>query len=143
MNTQRPLPATAQNLLENFPSDKILEYTRDELRCIDGHAPKLKDCVSQVGEDKTAQWVETMVVCLLEYYPLKEKMTVFQLHTLGRLIVQTFPFLKLTDIMLFVRLFWLGHFGKVYTIISPQDITDALHDYVRRERNRIISENYE
>ena len=124
-----------QQFFATYSPDKTIRYTGNEARCFDGKAPTLALIAEAYGDDKDKMWLTTEFSWLAETAGCKDKLTKQQLKMLVDMIASKHSRLKTSEIMLFVRRFLEGHYGKFYGSVDPMLILSALHTFATHDRN--------
>lgn len=78
------------------------------------------------------------------FYNLGKQITQAQAAETATLIIDQFgPRLVLADIILFIRKFKAGEYGKLFDRLDGGVIVDAMNDYLEEKTNEIDRKNYE
>lgn len=109
-------------------------------RCCCGKAPTLGDIARIYGNGAPKKWIVEQLYDMIEYCGCKDKFTDNQYYTLAGMIYDTFFFLKVTEIMLFMYLFKMGKYGHFYGYTDPMTIFQALDCFNKNERREIIDQ---
>lgn len=125
-------------LLAYNPSSQN-DFCRDPMRCVTGNAPTLTDANMAFGGNTAAMWLVAQLQDISEFCGCRDKLTVTQLEGLARLLASAYPWLKLTELMLFFHRFKLGMYGKFYGAVDPIVITTSLRTFLS-ERAGMIDE---
>lgn len=102
-----------------------------------GKAPTLSVVNEAFGKNITETWLAIQIRNLSEFSGVKDKIDTSQIDALAKVIIATFKFLKVTELMHFFLLFKSGKYGKFYGSVDGLVITEALQDFCR-ERNEKI-----
>lgn len=128
---------TSENFLTLFNPDMQYGYCADLQRCYMGKAPTLSVLNDAFGKNITETWLAIQIRNLSEFSGVKDKIDTTQIDMLAKVIIATFHYLKVTELMHFFLLFKSGKFGKFYGAVDGLVITEALQDFCR-ERNEKI-----
>ena len=88
----------------------------------------------ETGRTAGASFVFAHLSALNELYGPEKRMTETQLNDLSSIIATEYPSLKVTELILFVRMFKGGKFGHFYGSIDPMVITSAMNKFVAETR---------
>ena len=130
----RKYPETT-TFMSRFTPD--MQADLDEDVAIMGRYPVLADVRVCYGKGAAESWLMIQLNDLSEYSGVRLKLTTMQLEETARTILREFHFLKLTEIMLFLRKCKCGAYGKFYGSVDPMVITSSLRKFVG-ERGRAI-----
>lgn len=128
---------TSKNFLALFNPDMQYDYCANLQRCYMGKAPTLTVVNEAFGKNITETWLAIQIQNLSEFSGVRDKIDTTQIDMLAKVIIATFPYLKVTELMHFFLLFKSGKFGKFYGVVDGLVITEALQDFCR-ERNDMI-----
>lgn len=112
-----------------------------------GDAPSLGTLSKAWGENITEAWLEMQLIDLSEFSGVKDKLSTFQLDSISQVIMATWGYYKVSEMMLFFLQFKSGKYGKFYGSVDSMVITEALREfdkercqaidrYVREEEER-------
>lgn len=124
-------------LLTLFNPDLQMKICKDSQLCFFGDAPLLSELNMAYGEMTATMWLVPQLHNLSEYCGCKERLQGAQLEECARLIAMEFPFLKVSELMLFFHRFKAGLYGRFYGSVDPLVITTALRSFLR-ERDYAI-----
>lgn len=96
-----------------------------------GAAPMLRTLTEAYGANTTEMWLEIQLKDLSEFAGCREKLSIQQIEQIAKVIILTFDYLKVTEMMYFFVLFKSGKFGKFYGAVDGLVITEALNEFVR------------
>lgn len=99
-----------------------------------GKAPTLSVVNEAFGKNITETWLAIQIRNLSEFSGVKDKIDTTQIDMLAKVIIATFHYLKVTELMHFFLLFKSGKFGKFFGAVDGLVITEALQDFCK-ERN--------
>lgn len=95
----------------------------------------------EYGVNAPTAWMIPQLYDLSEYCGCKGKLTDNQLEQCAVIITTTYPYLKITELMLFFFRFKAARYGRFYGSVDPLVITSALSDFIRE---RVLAiERYE
>lgn len=138
MITCRERYKTSKNFLALFNPDMQYDYCADLQRVYMGKAPTLSVLNEAFGKNITETWLAIQIQNLSEFSGVKDKIDTTQIDMLAKVIIATFHFLKVTELMHFFLLFKSGKFGKFYGVVDGLVITEALQDFCRERNNKIF-----
>ena len=95
-----------------------------------GSAPTLADANAAFGANTGAVWLVGQLMDISEFCGCRDKLTEAQLEGTARLVASAYPWLKLTELMLFFHRFKLGVYGRFYGAVDPMVITMGLRDFM-------------
>lgn len=113
------------------------EYCKDLKRCYMGNAPTLSELNKVFGENITESWVAIQIRDLSEFSGVKSKLNPTQIDMLAKVIIASFYYLKVTEIMHFFLLFKSGKYSSFYGAVDGLVITKALQDFCRDRNERL------
>ena len=128
----------ADNLLSIFSADKQPKYCLHEERCVTGKAPTLKDVSEKHGDSVTMRFLVGQLLDFADFVGCRNRMADSQFHGMARIIFVKYPFMKLTEFMLFLFDCKMGKYGRFYGTIEPMTVMANLTDFMNNERGRII-----
>lgn len=102
-----------------------------------GKAPTLSVVNEAFGKNITETWLAIQIRNLSEFSGVKDKIDTTQIDMLAKVIIATFHYLKVTELMHFFLLFKSGKFGKFFGAVDGLVITEALQIFCK-ERNEKI-----
>lgn len=94
-------------------------------------APTLALLKQSFNNDITTAWLMPEIQSVSEFCGCKDKFTKDQLEETARLIASAYPWLKVSELLLFFGWLKLGRYGKFYGCLDPMVITTALQDFIR------------
>lgn len=134
---------TPQQLLSIFTPAKQYAYTKDLRRVYMGDAPSLGTISKAWGENITEAWLEMQLIDLSEFSGVKDKLSTFQLDSISQVIMATWGYYKVTEMMLFFLQFKSGKYGKFYGSVDSMVITEALREFDKERCQAIDRYNRE
>lgn len=119
-----------------------------------GKAPTLAVVKEAFGLDPAEGWIMAQLEDLNEFSGVAVKMSPEQMEETARLILQEYPYFKVTELMLFMHRFKCGNYGTLYGVVDPLVVMQALFQfaserraeltlYENRERKRKLQEDRE
>lgn len=126
-----------QTFLSIFTPAKQYAYTKDLRRVFMGDAPSLGVISKAWGENITEAWLELHLIDLGEFSGVKDKLSTSQLDSISQVIMATWGYYKVSEMMLFFLQFKSGKYGKFYGSVDSMVITEALRKF-DKERCQII-----
>ena len=115
-------------------------FGRNPRACILGDYPTLTDLTIAYGKTMAVQWLVPQLTDLSVFSGAKD-LTVGQLEQLASVIATAYPWMKITELLLFFFRFKTGRYGRFYGSVDPLVVTTALREFVD-ERNLLL-EQYE
>lgn len=128
---------TSDNFLRLFNPDMQYDYCANLQRVYMGKAPTLRVVNEAFGKDVTEGWLAIQIRNLSEFSGVKDKIDTEQIDMLAKVILATFHYLKVTELMHFFLLFKSGKFGKFYGVVDGLAITEALQTFCRDRNEKI------
>lgn len=119
------------DLMSAYSADKILRFAQYPDKCYFGTAPTIGKVNAAYGNSASVQWLMA-VLSFVGETQLGRKMSPGQQEFCARLIVNNYPYLRLTELMLFFSRFLSGTYGR-YFVDTPSIMT-ALRDGFMRDR---------
>lgn len=123
-----------------FNAEYLSIVSSEQLTIIDatnGESPKLRDMKKAFNEEVPCIIIRTWIDSLDDFYG-KGQLTKSQQKELAALIFSEYPYLRLSEIAVFIREFKLGKFRQFYGQIDPQAILVSLREF-NRLRNEAIA----
>ena len=133
----RGMYETGERFLKLFNPDMQYRYCTDLKRCYLGKAPTLSTLNETFGAHITKAWLTIQLNNLSEFSGAKEKFDTAQVDMLAKVIMSSFPYLKVTELMHFFLLFKTGKFGKFYGAVDGLAITESLRAFCNERREYI------
>lgn len=125
---------TAENFLTRCNPSFQSYYTDKPLMAFKHDAPTLGLLATTYGKDAPVSWLVPEIKSVSEFCGCKDKFTKEQLRETSTLISTAYPWLKVSELLLFFGRLKLGRYGKFYGCLDPMVITTALQDFLQ-ERN--------
>lgn len=122
-----------------YPAARQELMTRSADLVFLGSAPMLGAVAGAYGRNVAVGWVECQLVNLSEFAGCRDKLTTGQLDELASLIVGGYPWLRLTEVMLFFRWFKTARYGRFYGVVDPLVIMNALGEFAD-ERTHFLAD---
>ena len=138
---------TRSEIFNLYHVSRQIELTNQEDECFFSDAPTLADLNDIYGDGTSQEWLVYQFCDLSEFCGAREKISIPQIRALVELITSEYKWLKLTEIMLFLRRFKLGCYEKFYGAIDPLVIMRSIKDFLKErnlawgEREEIIQKN--
>lgn len=114
------------------------DFGRNPRACITGEYPTLTDLAITYGKTMAIQWLVPQLTDLSIFSGAKN-LTLEQLEQLARVIATAYPWLKVTELLLFFFRFKTGRYGRFYGTVDPLVVTTALREFIE-ERNALIDQ---
>lgn len=116
-------------------------------------SPTVSDLERIYGYGASALWVKTQLITLDFASSTKESADVNALNEFSLLFVWQYPYIKLTEFLLFIARFKLGRYGKFYGYFDTLTIGEAFRKFlrersyeldivIRQRNNREMEERY-
>ena len=117
----------------------LVWYTNNEDRCVTGKAPTLAAVKIDYGEQTVLDWLTIQLLDYEKFCSVRDEAVTDEnvRRQMAELILGDFYYLKLSEIMLFLRWLKTGKYGDLYGRINPQSIFRALRQFCR-DRGEII-----
>jgi len=111
------------------PSLQAQYMTNGLGRCFIGNAPSLARVKATYGYGTTTTWLSAQLVDLALFTGVKEKPNLEQITAIAQTIIVNYPYLKVTELMVFFQKFKAGEYGRFYGVVDGLVITDALNSF--------------
>ena len=105
-------------------------YTGKPLLAFQHDVPTLGLLGSTYGNDAPTAWLVPEILSVSEFCGCRDKFTNEQMEDTAKLITSAYPWLKVSELLLFFGWFKLGRYGKFYGCLDPMVVTTALQDFV-------------
>lgn len=112
-----------------FIPEEQAKFARNAPKCFMGDCPTIADTRAIWGERVSLTWLENQLLDLSEYAGTGNKLNLFQIEDLARIMLQEFYYLKLSEFMLFFAYFKAGRYGTFFGSVDPLVITTALQKF--------------
>lgn len=123
-----------RDMMVRYNPDAQTTLCTDIYDCIFGNHPTLAELKRQHGDKATVAWLVPQLFDLSEFCGSKGKISDRQMEQCAAIIVNTYYYLKTTELMLFFYRFKQGRYGKFYGAVDPLVITTSVRDFIV-ERN--------
>lgn len=121
-----------------FNPDAQERLCSDREDCLSGDYPTLAEVSGVWGAGTAKAWLVPQLIDLSEYCGCREKMSVRMLEQCASVIVTEYPWLKVSEYMLFFHRMKAGRYGEFYGSVDPQRITTSLRRFIA-ERNEMLA----
>ena len=128
----------SNEMLTVYNAKMQVQYCRDVRRCHLGKAPSIGLVANGYGRNIAESWLELQLEDLSNFAGCKEKLDYDQRLELARMMIESYPYYKLTEFMLFFQRFKRCQYGRFYGAVDPMIIFQALQDFAE-ERNRELT----
>lgn len=127
----------AKQFMVRFNPKSQHEVCADTQMCVMGDYPTLAEVRTAYGSKIPSAWLVPQLYDLSEYCGCKDKLSVNTLEELASVIAEEFYFLKISEVMLFLRRFKAGRYGRFYGSVDPLIIMQSLREFIK-ERAVVI-----
>ncbi|WP_455639150.1 DUF6633 family protein [Parabacteroides sp.] len=124
----------AEKFLNTFNPDMQVTAARYTERAYFGTAPTLETVCLGYGEQTAIVWNCIQLENINLFAGVKEKMPVSRQKELSRLIRVEYPYLKVTELLLFFHRLKCGRYGRFYGMVDALFITSALVQFMEERR---------
>ena len=134
--TPRKLKAFSEKIMHDYSPLLCQEYASKYLdRCFSGTAPTLTRLrLASPGTEKT--WLEAQISYLNTFCGTEKKMDNLQIDAISNAFVNSYGYIKLTELMVFLAKIASGKFGKFYGAVDPMQIMANFCEFMKyRFRN--------
>lgn len=128
------LYGNAEQFLTVFSPALQITAARNPERAYCGTAPALAVVAGGYGEPVVVVWICIQLENVNLFAGVKEKMPVERQKELARLIATEYPFLKVTELLLFFHRLKCGHYGRFYGSVDALFITTSLLQFMDERR---------
>lgn len=134
------LPKTSQlvskfgnlvSFIKEFNPDAQIQFGMNKEVAYFCDTPTLATIRAEYGTNAAIVWLVPQIKDLSEYCGCKGKITDSQMEQCAGIIAMTYPFLKVSELMLFFVNFKAGQYGKFYGSVDPLTITTALREFIK------------
>lgn len=94
-----------------------------------GKAPQILEVIKIFGKETAQAWLSIQLFNLSEYLGAKEKLGQSQIEFLTEILLDQYPYFKITDFMLAITMIKMGRFGKMFGAVDPATIAEAFDQY--------------
>ena len=130
----------AEAFLKLFTPDLQLTAATHPDRAYFGTAPSLATVAAGYGRQTAVVWTCIQLENINTFAGVKEKMPIARQKELAELFLAEYPYLKVSELLLFFHRLKCGRYGRFYGMVDALFITTALLQFVderRQETNRI------
>lgn len=124
-----------QNFMRRFNPDAQTVLCKNPENCWFGNYPTLEQVNRIYGDNASEDWLTAQINNLQDFYSDKKKLSVLQLDELPALIYSSYPYLRITEMMLFFYYFKRGDYESFFDVIDPIKITKSLKIFVTETRS--------
>lgn len=128
----------ARQFLEIFTPTLQTYAAKEWVRAYTGVAPSLETVAQGYGTDTAIVWLCMELEDVNLFVSVKEKLSVGRQKELSKLILAEYPFLKVSEILLFFHRLKCGRYGRFYGSVDALFITSALALFVQERKQDLI-----
>lgn len=99
-----------------------------------GKAPTLSGLNTTYGQQMAESWLTPQLYDLAVFCGVKEKLDERQLTQTAKMIAVEYPYLKVSELLLFFHRMKNGNYGNFYGAVDPMKILAALRTFVKYDR---------
>ena len=130
-------PGELSDFCSKFCLREAPNFAKDPERCITGAAPSLIQLDTIYGPESGRYWLALQLANLSEFCGVSGKLSPCQTDLCVTNILQEYPHLKVTELLLYFSRVAVGRYGLFYGQMDPQRINYWLNDFMQ-ERQHII-----
>lgn len=120
----------AEKFLNTFKPDMQVMAARYVERAYFGTAPMLETVCLGYGELAAMVFICALLEDINLFVGVKEKMPVNRQRELSRLVLAEYPYLKVTELLLFFHRLKCGRYGRFYGMVDALTVTSALMQFM-------------
>lgn len=120
----------AEKFLNTFKPDMQVMAARYAERAYFGTAPMLETVCLGYGELAAMVFICALLEDINLFVGVKEKMPVNRQRELSRLVLAEYPYLKVTELLLFFHRLKCGRYGRFYGMVDALTVTSALMQFM-------------
>lgn len=120
----------AEKFLNTFKPDMQVMAARYTERAYFGTAPMLETVCLGYGELVVMVFICALLEDINLFVGVKEKMPVNRQRELSRLVLAEYPYLKVTELLLFFHRLKCGRYGRFYGMVDALTVTSALMQFM-------------
>ena len=121
---------TREQFLTTFNPDSAEKLVHDTDACYFGGAPTIAELNATYGSRTGAMWLVPQLYRLSEYCGVRDKLEGNALKECASILASEYPYLKVSEFMLFFHRFKAGKYGRFYGAVDPLVIAMALQDFI-------------
>ncbi len=128
-----------EQFLQTFNPEMQVTAARYAERAYLGTAPTLETVAVGYGEQVATVWICVQLENINLFAGVKEKMPVSRQRELSRILLAEYPYLKVTELLLFFHRLKCGRYGRFYGMVDALTITNSLVQFMNErltETNR-------
>lgn len=133
---------TISDLISKASPKAQADFAKYPEKAVCGDYPTLTEVDQRFGAGSAQQWLAQQMTNL-SLYTGARNMNVGQIDDLVRTIIGSYPYLKITELLLFLHRFKRGDYGKFYGAVDPLVISGALTDFMKERGNIIVRHEQE
>ena len=122
-----------------FNPDKQAYYISAQREAYRGQAPALATVKRAYGDDAAESWLAIQLNDVANYTGARNDYSAADFFPAAKLLLATFGYLKLSELLLFFGLYKSGRYGRPYGTIDFISIGDALNRFVEADRKAAIN----
>ena len=134
MTAMRERYGNAEQFLNLFTTDLQLTAATHPERAYFGTAPSLAAVTAGYGRLTSVVWICTQVENINTFSGVKEKMSVERQKELAGLFIAEYPYLKVSELLLFFHRLKCGRYGRFYGMVDALFITSAILLFLEERR---------
>lgn len=110
-------------------------YTDKPIMAFRHDAPTLGLLRHTFGDNAPVSWLYAEIMTVSEFCGCKDKLSDEQMDETALLVSTAYPWLKVSELLLFFGWLKLGRYGKFYGCLDPMVITTSLQDFLVERSN--------
>ena len=128
---------SASEFLQTFSPDLQITAARYTERAYLGTAPTLAAVLAGYGFSTAEVWICIELENINLFAGVKDKMEVSRQRELSRLILTEYPYLKVTELLLFFHRLKCGRYGRFYGAVDALFIASSLLTFLDERKAEI------
>lgn len=120
-----------------FNPEFQLKVASNKRRAFAGVSPILAKLKYAYSEELIRDWIVVHLENLNDFCGVSLKMSLDQMNEVASIIQVEYPFLKVSELLLFLHEFKTGKYGELYGVVDPIKITTALKRFIAERREAI------
>lgn len=126
------------NFLKEFNPDTQFAYAKDEIMCLCCNAPTIKEASVGYSSDIVESWIEIQLKDLISYLGI-EVPPISTFTQCAKIIIQEYPYFKMSEILLFFYKFKAGYYGRFYKTFDPLTLMEGLRNFKEYMRGNMLN----
>lgn len=135
----RSLCGDAQQFLLKFSPALQKQCSQSLERVYYGQAPSIVNLTKAYNHELYEVWFMAQIENLNSYCNVREKMSIDHMRELANVVLCNYPYLKISELLLFFWRLKSGEYGEFYGAVDPLKISTALVKFGEQRRKEMTA----